>query len=95
MESTLLSRLRFSTKLAFIPNFILKSNATWRRERKAEVYPALDAFIQDAKRFVFSNGSIIEESPLQAYCSALIFSPRASIIRDTFWSQVPDRKSVV
>lgn len=47
------------------------------------------AFIQDAKRFVLYNRSIIEEAPLQIYSSALIFTPQESIVRSQFEKQVP------
>ncbi|KAF4509475.1 hypothetical protein G6O67_003648 [Ophiocordyceps sinensis] len=47
------------------------------------------AFIQDAKRFVLYNRSIIEEAPLQIYSSALIFTPQESIVRRQFEKQVP------
>ncbi|PVH71314.1 hypothetical protein DL98DRAFT_521125, partial [Cadophora sp. DSE1049] len=43
--------------------------------------PNLRTFIQDATRFAVSNRSIIEQAPLQAYCSALIFAPEKSIIK--------------
>ena len=90
VQSTLLSKLTSTVKSALLPSPILKQSSTRQRMPKAKVHPTLDAFVHDAKRFIFSNGSIIEEAPLQAYCSALIFSPRASIIRDIFWDQVPE-----
>jgi WD40 repeat protein len=40
--------------------------------------------IQDAKRFVLHNRSIIEKAPLQVYASALVFSPKMSLIRTQF-----------
>ncbi|THW31539.1 WD40 repeat-like protein [Aureobasidium pullulans] len=43
------------------------------------------AFVHDAKRFVLQNQYIIDKSPLQIYFSALIFSPKHSIIRQRFW----------
>ena len=46
--------------------------------------------LDDAKRFVLSNVAIIEEAPLQVYCSALIFSPSKSIVRMLFQAQIPD-----
>src|SRR2546430_17338912 len=47
------------------------------------------AMIHDAKRFILSYRSIIEEAPLQLYYSALIFSPKKSEIRRYFWDQTP------
>ena len=51
--------------------------------------PDLHAFIQDASRFAVSNRSIIEQAPLQVYCSALVFAPEKSIIRETFEGCIP------
>ncbi|KAG4438740.1 hypothetical protein IFR05_005768 [Cadophora sp. M221] len=46
--------------------------------------PDLRAFIQDATRFAVSDRSMIEQAPLQVYCSALVFAPEKSIVRKTF-----------
>ena len=35
------------------------------------------------------NRSVIEEAPLQIYCSALVFAPSMSIVRKQFLDQVP------
>ncbi|PVH67963.1 WD40 repeat-like protein, partial [Cadophora sp. DSE1049] len=51
--------------------------------------PALRAFVQDATRFAVSNRSMIEQAPLQAYCSALVFAPEKSIVRETFEGCIP------
>src|ERR1700722_9770532 len=45
--------------------------------------------IRDAHRFVLSNRSIIEEAPLQLYCSALVFAPKMSIVRKQFEGEIP------
>src|SRR5947208_2538508 len=52
--------------------------------------PHFLAMINDAKRFVLNNRRIIEQAPLQAYSSALIFSPKKSVIRKQFEKQIPD-----
>src|SRR5947207_2384772 len=57
---------------------------------QADESPLLYEFIQDARRFVLYNRSIIEEAPLQTYCSGLVFAPENSIIRRQFKNQVPD-----
>jgi len=36
-----------------------------------------------------SNRSIIEQAPLQVYCSALVFAPEKSIVRETFERYIP------
>ncbi|KAH6703070.1 hypothetical protein BKA61DRAFT_528255 [Leptodontidium sp. MPI-SDFR-AT-0119] len=41
------------------------------------------------KRFIVFNRSIIEQAPLQAYCSALVFAPEKSIVRETFKKYIP------
>ncbi|KAK3304826.1 uncharacterized protein B0T15DRAFT_537707 [Chaetomium strumarium] len=57
--------------------------------RRAQNPPSLGAVVYDAKRFLQSHSSIIEEAPLQAYCSALVFSPEASIIRRLHMRHLP------
>jgi hypothetical protein len=52
--------------------------------------PNLHAFIYDAKRFALYNRSIIEQVPLQLYCSALVFAPENSIVRRKFKKCIPD-----
>lgn len=49
----------------------------------------LSDLIHDAKRFAFQHSGIIEEAPLQVYCSALSFSPEKSIIRQIYNGQIP------
>lgn len=49
----------------------------------------ISATIADAKRFLFTFRTIIERAPLQIYSSALIFSPRESLIRQNFEALVP------
>ncbi|OCK78068.1 purine and uridine phosphorylase, partial [Lepidopterella palustris CBS 459.81] len=44
----------------------------------------LHMFLYDAKRFFLYNRSIIEEAPLQTYCSALAFAPQKSQVRKQF-----------
>ncbi|KAM3082705.1 hypothetical protein ACMFMF_002359 [Clarireedia jacksonii] len=56
---------------------------------KANKSPDLYAFIHDAKRFALYSRSVIEQTPLQLYCSALIFAPEKSIIRTTFEKCIP------
>src|SRR5580700_7994989 len=51
--------------------------------------PLLLAMVQDAKRFILYGKSIIEKAPLQVYASALVFSPKKSLIRKQFLSYSP------
>ncbi|KAI8710959.1 Vegetative incompatibility protein HET-E-1 [Fusarium sp. LHS14.1] len=46
--------------------------------------------IRDARRFILSHGWAIGNAPLQAYASALIFSPRQSITRKLFEGEEPN-----
>ncbi|GKU10815.1 unnamed protein product [Fusarium langsethiae] len=45
---------------------------------------------QDACRFILSHKRPIEIAPLQAYASALMFSPEHSLIRDVFKREEPN-----
>ncbi|KAL2889580.1 Vegetative incompatibility protein HET-E-1 [Ceratocystis lukuohia] len=46
--------------------------------------------IKDARRFLLFHGRAIEVAPLQAYVSAMIFSPAASLTRKHFSHEQPD-----
>ncbi|KAF2489417.1 beta transducin-like protein HET-E2C [Lophium mytilinum] len=50
---------------------------------------ALGQLVQDAHRFIAFHKSAIENSPLQAYASALLFSPSGSLIRRLFKDEEP------
>ncbi|KAF8534300.1 hypothetical protein BDD12DRAFT_983947 [Trichophaea hybrida] len=56
---------------------------------KSDSNHKLFSIVYDAKRFILNNRSIIETAPLQIYCSALVFSPQKSIIRNEFLDQSP------
>ncbi|KAF1969949.1 WD40 repeat-like protein [Bimuria novae-zelandiae CBS 107.79] len=45
--------------------------------------------IRDARRFVMHHKWAIENAPLQTYVSALVFSPRESLIRNLFQHEAP------
>ncbi|KAF2469396.1 uncharacterized protein BDR25DRAFT_334966 [Lindgomyces ingoldianus] len=51
---------------------------------------ALIELVRDARRFAMSHKWAIEKSPLQAYGSALLFSPTCSLIRGLFKREEPD-----
>ncbi|KAF1810848.1 beta transducin-like protein HET-D2Y [Eremomyces bilateralis CBS 781.70] len=46
--------------------------------------------VKDARRFIMSHKLAIETSPLQAYASALLFSPARSLIRGLFKHEEPN-----
>ncbi|OJI85059.1 hypothetical protein ASPTUDRAFT_74533 [Aspergillus tubingensis CBS 134.48] len=45
--------------------------------------PEVREFLLDAKRFVWRHQQLIMTAPLQVYVSALIFTPKASLVRET------------
>ncbi|KAL2886498.1 Vegetative incompatibility protein HET-E-1 [Ceratocystis lukuohia] len=50
----------------------------------------LQRIVNDAQRFLFYHGGVIEIAPLQVYVSALIFSPTNSLIRQIYIHEEPD-----
>ncbi|CAG8926838.1 unnamed protein product [Penicillium salamii] len=46
-------------------------------------------FLRDAKRFIFKIRHIIDHSPLQVYCTGLVFAPERSRVRKQFTSDLP------
>ncbi|KAH7394750.1 hypothetical protein BKA66DRAFT_567128 [Pyrenochaeta sp. MPI-SDFR-AT-0127] len=51
---------------------------------------ALYELVRDARRFIMSYKWAIEKIPLQAYASALLFSPNQSLIRGLFKREEPN-----
>ncbi|RYN21505.1 Vegetative incompatibility protein [Alternaria arborescens] len=51
--------------------------------------PSLRAVVNDAARFALAFRPMLEEAPLQLYYAGLLFSPKASIIRELFSSEAP------
>ncbi|KAL9613653.1 MAG: hypothetical protein Q9167_001829 [Letrouitia subvulpina] len=50
-------------------------------------YPSLLATIYDAKRFLLSNRTVLEDAPLQLYTSVLLFSPEKSLTRVRYYDE--------
>ncbi|CAG8172756.1 unnamed protein product [Penicillium salamii] len=50
---------------------------------------SLDAIVYDAKRFMLSHSSAIEEAPLQTYYSAILFTPQKSLIKQFHADEIP------
>ncbi|KAF2681103.1 hypothetical protein K458DRAFT_310374 [Lentithecium fluviatile CBS 122367] len=65
---------------------IVKLNALAQRRIDALSFMKL---VEDARRFIMSYKSVIENYPLQAYTSALLFSPTQSLIRGLFKREEP------
>ena len=74
---TQLERMLQVRHLTALQNNVTVSTDNYLQNDK---HPSLIAMVQDAKRFILSNRSIIEEAPLQIYASALVFSPKQSLI---------------
>jgi hypothetical protein len=49
----------------------------------------ISQFIEDARRFIRYNDFVIERAPLQIYCSALLFAPDSSVVKQCFAWQIP------
>ncbi|KAF3407274.1 hypothetical protein DPV78_000139 [Talaromyces pinophilus] len=47
-------------------------------------------FLDDGLRFIRKNISLIDQAPLQLYASALIFTPKGSIIRKKYIDKIPN-----
>jgi WD domain, G-beta repeat len=56
---------------------------------KPEKHTELQAMVHDGRRFILSHRLAIETAPLQAYNSALLFSPAKSVVRNAFSDQLP------
>ncbi|KAH7398612.1 hypothetical protein BKA66DRAFT_407517 [Pyrenochaeta sp. MPI-SDFR-AT-0127] len=52
-------------------------------------YSCIYWLVDDARRFIMYHKGAIESSPLQAYASALLFSPTGSLIRRLFQHEEP------
>ncbi|CAG7944824.1 unnamed protein product [Penicillium nalgiovense] len=60
-----------------------------RSELTGNISTELAGFLQDANRFLLKHIQMINNTPLQVYCSGLAFSPTDSIIRRIFNNQRP------
>ncbi|PGH10423.1 hypothetical protein GX51_00182 [Blastomyces parvus] len=56
---------------------------------KSDTNSSLFSLVYDMKRFILNFRPAIGISPLQIYASALVFSPKKSIIRQQFWDHLP------
>jgi hypothetical protein len=68
---------------------VVSSLSDYPNVNKFDKSPDLRTFIQDAARFAVYNRSVIEQAPLQAYCSGLVFAPEKSIVRETYEGYIP------
>ncbi|KAF1957653.1 hypothetical protein CC80DRAFT_471085 [Byssothecium circinans] len=56
---------------------------------------SISAFLRDAERFTLRFQSVLADAPLQIYCSALVFAPEKSLIRQTFVDEVVQRVNML
>ncbi|EJT76906.1 hypothetical protein GGTG_06820 [Gaeumannomyces tritici R3-111a-1] len=56
---------------------------------------AVSALLRDVRRVILSHCSIMDVSPLQLYCSAIVFAPEESVVRKKFRNQFPTWLSLV
>ena len=61
---------------------------------KSNEHPELYSLVDDARLFLLSYKSVIEKAPLQAYHSAIVFSPARSVIRKLFLESSDSADSV-
>lgn len=79
-----------SSSTSWLPKTKTKMKAQEKdKEKNASHTPSLQETVHDAARFAMANAAIIEEAPLQIYCSALVFSPEKSIIRRLYSRRIP------
>ncbi|OQE16196.1 hypothetical protein PENSTE_c025G10455 [Penicillium steckii] len=52
-------------------------------------FTELSALLHDASRFVLRIRHIVNEAPLQLYCSGLVFAPQMTIVRKQFANDIP------
>ncbi|KAL7972755.1 hypothetical protein HDV63DRAFT_393314 [Trichoderma sp. SZMC 28014] len=92
LQSSLADKLKEENH--FQPSWMksLQSEETFgvANDQTSGIEETLSDLIRDAKRFAFQHSGIIEEAPLQVYCSALLFSPEQSIIRQIYNNQLPN-----
>lgn len=60
-----------------------------KEQTVAKQTSSLAEIVYDATRFLLNYASVIEEAPLQVYCSALLFSPEMSIMRKRYSQHIP------
>ncbi|OCK88236.1 uncharacterized protein K441DRAFT_647029, partial [Cenococcum geophilum 1.58] len=64
---------------------IRKLESWLRADTSTDIY----IFVLDAMRFALYNRVVIEQAPLQLYCSALVFAPEKSVIRAASEKDIP------
>ncbi|KAL8284627.1 hypothetical protein RB600_009170 [Gaeumannomyces tritici] len=55
----------------------------------------ISALLRDSRRVILNHCAIIDTSPLQIYCSAIVFAPEESVVQKMFRNQFPTWLSLV
>ncbi|KAF5548192.1 vegetatible incompatibility het-e-1 [Fusarium napiforme] len=79
--------------LGLLGSIVEGVKAMYKLEALAASFSAPDTvtqLLQDARRFILAHKRSIQIAPLQAYASALVFSPERSLIRERFKHEEPD-----
>ncbi|KAL5388801.1 hypothetical protein DPSP01_002906 [Paraphaeosphaeria sporulosa] len=72
-----------------VGNGIVSMEKLWSLVQDIQDHDELTQLVYDARRFVMYHQRAIESFPLQTYASALLFSPRASMVRQLFQYEEP------
>ncbi|KAL1964566.1 hypothetical protein VTN77DRAFT_6863 [Rasamsonia byssochlamydoides] len=88
LKKHLLHWLEVLSLLGRIPEGIQMISAL-RSVKQIGTHPSFSALIHDAYRFILCHRTTIILAPLQIYCSALVFSPRESIVSRLFGTEIP------
>ncbi|KAF2858013.1 hypothetical protein K470DRAFT_237297 [Piedraia hortae CBS 480.64] len=59
-------------------------------QKDVKLSPATQSLVADALRWVPANRSVISDTPLQTYLSALAFAPSNSVVRSSFKHEMDD-----
>ncbi|KAL8290966.1 hypothetical protein RB600_006441 [Gaeumannomyces tritici] len=54
----------------------------------------VSALLRDVRRFILNHCAVIDASPLQVYCSGIVFTPKNSVIRKMCYNHFPNRLSL-
>ncbi|KAG9497451.1 hypothetical protein J7337_010312 [Fusarium musae] len=79
--------------LGLLSNTVEGVKAMYKLEELATRFTApfpVTILLRDARRFMLTHRRSIEIAPLQAYASALVFSPESSFIRELFKDEEPN-----
>ncbi|KAF5848985.1 hypothetical protein GGP41_010115 [Bipolaris sorokiniana] len=77
-----------------VPEGIAAIEKLWLFAQGREEQSSFSTLLKDARRFIMYHKGAIEDSALQVYASALLFSPKKSIVRNLFKHEEPDNITI-